>query len=158
MSEPTEDYSEILSTIKGLAVAASFLGVIAAIFIVTTASTAEAILNLSALFFLLTTGIFCVMLVFSVRKYRSYWLGLSAKNPAECFGKLIAMSLLGSLVAMSLYMASILGIPLLLQRPFPVEATNDLQLVFNLGNMVAMALLCSACSGLTFFILGFNSD
>lgn len=158
MSEKSEDYNEIIATIKSLAVAASFLGVFAAIIIVSTASMSEEIVSLSAVFFLVVTVIFCVMLVLSVRKQRDYWLGLSSRNPAECFGKLIALSFFGSLFGMSLYIASILGIPLLLQRPFPVEATNDLQLVFNLGNMLAMALLCSACSILTFFILGLNSD
>jgi hypothetical protein len=158
MSDTSEDYSEIVATIKSLAVAASFLGVFAAIIIVSTASTPEAIVSLSAIFFLFVTASFCVMLVLSVRKQRDYWLDLSGRNPAECFGKLIAMSFFGSLLGMSLYIASILGIPLLLQSPFPVEATNDLQLVFNLGNMLAMALLCSACSILTFFVLRLNSN
>lgn len=153
MTVETHTNKESFEAVKFLVVAALTNGSIGGLIVAVVDVSATAITRIAAGFFVLLVCLFSLLVIGSIRERKEYWLGALHANQSECIGRVLGISIFGSLFAATLFMLSLLGIPYLFGHAFSPDLTDSLRGLFSIVNLLVMVLITSASGVLTLFLL-----
>lgn len=142
-----------LSAIFGyLTLVAALIGVLAGLAITFFGLQEQAAARVAIFSMAMMLILFPLVLIGSIRDKEAYWVGLRAKNQAECIGKLMGSGLFGSLVALTVHMFLAVGIPSILAGGLSEITADSLAGVYGVLPMLGLAVI-TTLSGIAYLWL-----